>query len=141
MEKEFKLSKKGFTHTFTAALHRFGDWLALGLSGCLVVKSQAFAGGEERVAWIALALGILISMLVFPSMSVYQRWRGETQGRELYTVSIAWSVVFVILASFLKNTYAPLVYRKGKSKGLTISPITKGVKIGSSGSPKSTVFG
>ncbi|MEW9624535.1 undecaprenyl-phosphate glucose phosphotransferase [Rhodanobacter geophilus] len=93
-------SETMFFSKYAALLHilvRVGDVAIVVLTACLAhwarFGSPWLAAGNPSVVLRV----VLLVLLLFPIFGLYRSWRGESPGREIARMALAWSTVMVVL--------------------------------------------
>jgi putative colanic acid biosynthesis UDP-glucose lipid carrier transferase len=79
---------------------RTADILTVLASGLFLIFFHNFSAQEAQTAWIVVAFGVLLSLIMFPFLSVYDQWRRDSRFREVRSIIFAWIAVSVACGGF-----------------------------------------
>lgn len=96
------LSRGGLLRQHASAV----SFVARGLDASAVVLAGWVAAATRLGTWVpperyqvALLLGALLTLVVFPVFGVYQSWRGQRMRAQIRAMAVAWFIVAVMLAT------------------------------------------
>ena len=87
---------------------RFLDVMCVFLSGILVTVWRFDAWLVPVHYQIALLLGVLFTLIVFPLSGIYQSWRASSWLHQARVVTVAWGAILasLIIVAYLTETSA-----------------------------------
>ncbi|WP_440903798.1 undecaprenyl-phosphate glucose phosphotransferase [Catenovulum sp. SX2] len=86
-------------HGYQSALiriHQISDWISIALAAYL---ASYYVTGQFSLSASTTATGLimlLFAVFLFRPIGMYRPWRGEKKSRELATMLVAWSTVFIL---------------------------------------------
>lgn len=80
------------------AVLRASDAAVVALTGWLAALLYLGALPNDGAYAIGIVLAILLVLVGFPGFGLYRAWRGESIGRELRSLTLAWAMVLATLA-------------------------------------------
>ncbi len=77
-------------------VHQITDWFSVVLTACIASYFYAGTFVLAQPVLITSLIVLVLSMMLYKTVGLYRPWRGEKKTRELATMIVAWSTVFIV---------------------------------------------